>query len=410
MGVDSLNSEIHRYRKPFVIESLRVLGAESNTSRVARICWKYQIPPTRFFKQYLDYAPSGNRSYFDFEVASHLNSHTPRTIEMEKRLCELIVSPSLEIHSYSFLSELLDRQARGFLAKKKRWCLDCYKARLRVIPDKMANGVFDDLYWSIDAIRVCMLHGSELVDRCYRCRKPQPYISTIVEPGFCHHCFAFLGDGYAKLVDPEYAQSQVVQYHMLYISSFDELRPDVGQLRRNLHALREAHPMGDSENLGPLVGVSGDVVRKWRTGKLKPRLESLGKLSGALGLRGIHQLFLSERDFLRRVVLQKNLPLRFNARPEYRSIETDYQIERLFAAMLTGEVETMSRSQIASRFSVSEGYLTYNFGAELRMLSQKHRNRKVYEKELRDKDPNSLFIGPSRMEFREVRQPTQAGC
>ena len=108
----------------------------------------------------------------------------------------------------------------------------------------------NDLYWSIDAIRVCMLHGSELVDRCYRCRKPQPYISTIVEPGFCHHCFAFLGDGYAKLVDPEYAQSQVVQYHMLYISSFDELRPDVGQLRRNLHALREAHPMGDSENFG----------------------------------------------------------------------------------------------------------------------------------------------------------------
>jgi len=78
--------------------------------------------------------------------------------------------------------------------------------------------------------------------------------------------------------------------------------------------------------------------------------------------------------------------------------------------VLPGKVETMSRSQIASRVSVSEGYLTYNFGAELRMLSQKHRNRKVYEKELRDKDPNSLFIGPSRMEFREVRQPTQAGC
>lgn len=53
---------------------------------------------------------------------------------------------------------------------------------------------------------------------------------------------------------------------------------------------------------------------------------------------------------------------------------------------LPGEVETMSRSQIASRFSVSEGYLTYNFGAELRMLSQKHRNRKLYDKELRKKD------------------------
>ncbi|MEH6588078.1 MAG: helix-turn-helix transcriptional regulator [Halioglobus sp.] len=189
----------------------------------------------------------------------------------------------------------------------------------------------------------------------------------------------------------EIVQDQMSKFHLLYLSTFDKLRPDLSQFQRNLRSLRDAHPLGDTESLGRLMGVSEDVVRKWMTGRRKPKLGSLFKLQEVLGLSGIHQLFYQEQNFLRKVLLEKNYSLRFDARPKHKEYENEHEIRSFIHAMLEGKEVALSRSQLAKKFFVSEGWLKYRYDLELKELSVLHLARLVDEKERRDKDTDVII-------------------
>ena len=114
----------YKFTNPvFYLGECRSKGAESNVSRMARVCWKYQIPPSLFYNRYLKVgAKVGQRSFFDFEIACHLNSYTNETVKIEKRLNKLLGQTNEKNFSYRFFNGFFDRNAHGFLAKKKKWC------------------------------------------------------------------------------------------------------------------------------------------------------------------------------------------------------------------------------------------------------------------------------------------------
>ena len=98
----------------FYLSERRAKGAESNVSRMARVCWKYKIPPSLFYNHYLkDGAKVGQRSFFDFEVACHLNSYTQETVKLEKRLNMLLGQTDEKYFSYRFLHGFLDHLIPG---------------------------------------------------------------------------------------------------------------------------------------------------------------------------------------------------------------------------------------------------------------------------------------------------------
>ncbi len=370
----------------FYLKRRRLKGAESNVSRMARTCWKYQIPPTQFYNHFIKDGAKINRSFFNFEVASHMNSYTAKTVEIERKLNRLLGQSDEEYFSYRFMHGLLDRNAHGFIAERKQWCARCYDERHEAGNRYRDNGIFDDLYWSVGTIKICMLHSCSLREKCQHCFNYQPYISTTSEPGFCHYCSGFLGGGYSAGVDEEELSRQRMLFHLFYISTYDEFRPDFERFSSNLRALQEAYPEANSEYLGRVMGCGDDVVRNWVKGRRKPKIESLFMLQRALGFMGPHQLFSKDKYFVSAVALAKNLSLNFNTRSRFRDLMKEVEIKQAMEAMICGQEETVSRSDLAERFGVTTGYLASRYRMECTALSDAHRHRGALEKEKRDTD------------------------
>lgn len=378
---------LHSYgfiSKTFYLDEFRIKGSESNSSRLARLCWKYQIPPTIFFNHYLKSGSPVTRSFFKYEAASHLNSYTNKTIKYEKQLNILIGLPPERCFSYSYLNPALDKVAHGFMAPHKKWCPACYRDRLRSNSDE--NGVFDDLYWSVNAIKTCLLHGYALRDKCPKCFSLQPYISTSVEPGYCHHCLSFLGDAYEHYIGKEELESQRELFTLFYLNTYDEFRPEFNTFIDNLKALKQAYPGATSKYLGDAMGVSDDVVKKWLSGRRKPRLETLFLLQKALGLYGPHQLFYRTELFIDKVLLAKSMSLKFNTRCKFAGMQKAREIKEEFELIFSGELPTMSRSALAEKYEVSEGFLTSRFSFQCEQLSLAHEARLAQERAEREKN------------------------
>lgn len=369
---------------PFYLRVMREKGAESNCSRLARLCWKYRIPPTIFFNKFLKNGAPITRKFFKFEVASHMNSYTDKTVTYERKFNQLLGESDNRCFSYSYLNSALDGNARGFLFPTKRWCPECYRGRR--VSGQDENGVFDDLYWSVDSIKTCLLHGCTLSTKCKQCFHVQPYISTVVEPGFCHNCLSFLGDGHDPCISEEELEHQRRLFTLFYVDTYEEIRPSFQLLADNLKALKRAYPEASSKYLGDAMGVSDDVVKKWISGKRRPQLASLYQLQKVLGLYGPHQLFYKTDLFLNKVFLSKALSLKFNRRSEFADVLKDAEIRSCFDDMIRGKEFTISRSDFAQRFGVSEGLLMSRYSQLCEQLSVAHQNRLTREKELKQKD------------------------
>ncbi|WP_353304095.1 hypothetical protein [Sessilibacter corallicola] len=357
----------------FFIDIKNIKGYESNTSRIARICWKYQIPPTIFFNHYLKMGKPVTRSFFKFEVATHLNSYTDKTLEYQREINKLVGEPGNRCFSYSYLHSVLDSQARGFMSVTKRWCPVCYLERF----DKRAfeNGTYDDLYWSVDAIRHCLLHGVELQKKCPRCFSTQPYISTSVEPGYCHHCLHFLGGRDAPCISFEEMDNLNEVFTLFYLDTYEGVKPSFESLKENLKALKRAYPEATSRYLGDLMGTSEDVVRRWLSGKKKPQISSIYLLYKVLGLYGPHQLFYPTDIFISKVILSKALSLKFNTRSEFAGMVKAKSIIDSFESMLSGLQPTVSRADFARMHEVTEGFLMSSYSGYCERLSIAHQAR-----------------------------------
>lgn len=368
----------------FYLPELRVIGPESNTSRMARLCWKYGIPPVTFFNKYLKKGEPVNRKFFHREVATQLNSHTEKTLDYEAKINKLVGLSDSRRFSYSYLHDILDVSAHGMISDSKKWCPTCYKERFR--PNEMANEIFDDLYWTLEPIKTCLLHGYALRHKCYECFSVQPYISTTVEPGYCHHCLAFLGGGFESFVGDEELSFQRELFTLFYVDTYEEFRPEFNALVNNLKALKQAFPDATSKYLGDAMGVSDDVVKKWISGRRKPRIETLFQLQKVLGLYGPHQLFYKTEMFMNKVLLSKSLSLKFNTRSPFSGMVKDREILAEFQRIFSGEIPTVSRADFAERFDVSEGFLMSRYAGLCHRLSAAHANHLAHLREVKAKE------------------------
>ncbi len=353
-----------------MIHDRSITGPESNTSRISRVSLKYGIPPTAFVQHYLNDGKALNREFFQFEVATCLNSCTPKTKRLERQLNILLGVDSDKCNSYSFLEDVVDSKAHGLISKQRKWCHLCYQERRdKRRPFDNSNAIFDDLYWSMDRINICMLHAVKLSSSCTWCKKSQPYISTTVEIGHCHYCHAFLGNSNTiSINEQEWLQLREV-FTLFYANTYSEYRPRKAQLVKNLKALRSIFPSATSRYLGDAMGVSEDIVRKWISGSRKPQLDTLFLLQKALGLFGPHQLFYDTQVFLKKVALNGRIALKLNKKSEYNSLMLESRISKFLNGVIAGQHEPISRTKIAQRFGVSESYLQRRFSGLCQRVS-----------------------------------------
>lgn len=371
----------------FVLEERRETGCESNTSRLCRIAFKYNIPPTALYDYYFNDGKSKrSREFFNFEIASQVNSCTEETVKFERKLNKMCGVESSKFYSYSYLLPVIDPKSHGLIAKSKKWCAKCYIERRKIYGNDEQNGCFDDLYWSLDHVQHCMIHGQNLSKKCPGCHRTQPYVSATTELGYCHHCQEFLGNKYEPSIDMELLENFKTMFTMFYVHTYDEYQLNSEQFIQNLKALREAYPEATSKYIADTIGVNETTVRAWIRGDKKPQIENLFAIQRALTLFGPHQLFYPTNVFMKKIILSKGLCLKFNQMSKYGVIVQDDQIRSYLQEMASGKTEPKSREAIAEHFKIDKSYLYRHHKILCEQVSQVYNEYRFLLKEQLEKD------------------------
>lgn len=366
----------------FTLDERRETGCESNTSRLCRLAFKYCIPPSTLYNHYFnDGKTAKSRQFFDFEVASQINSCTDHTVAFERKLNRMCGIDESKFFSYSYLNNIIDPKSHGLISKTKKWCSECYKERKIKYGNDDELGCFDDLYWSLDHVQHCMIHGQKLSTTCIYCGHTQPYISREVELGRCNHCRSFLGNNYESILDEDVLINFRTMFTMFYAHTFEEYQLDYRLFIANLQALKEAYGSETAPYLANSIGVDDTTVRAWIRGTKKPQIDNLFAIQRALSLFGPHQLFYPTAVFIRKVQVDPESSLKFNKRSRYGSIALDHEIKVHLNKIIDGELTPTNREDIAAHFEIDKNYLYRNHKILCDLASQAYNEYRQVQKE-----------------------------
>ena len=165
------------------------------------------------------------------------------------------------------------------------WCPACLEQwRAEGVP------IYSPLLWSVRVVVVCPVHASLLVDRCPHCHSQFTPLRAGARPGYCSICSQWLG----ALDLPLPKDSRDDQPHNLWSSTgvgqVLAALPDLqlvephADLIRNLQRCLEQSKGSTREYLASLAGAAGCAFTHWISGRLKPRLDHLCRLSYHLKL------------------------------------------------------------------------------------------------------------------------------
>ncbi len=174
---------------------------------------------------------------------------------------------------------------RSLLAPVRRWCPDCY-AEMR----RERGECWDLLVWSLAAVRCCARHRKALDDRCPRCGREQPWLSSDTALGRCAVCGEDLATGQPSGCHAEPAPFQVwcadVCGEMLAFGVASEEACDASRLSGAVAGIVDLFDGGNVSAFARRVGVTPNAVRHWRdVGTI--HLDLLLVMCGCVGLRPV---------------------------------------------------------------------------------------------------------------------------
>lgn len=251
---------------PFLLRADEVVDGESNASIIAKTAWKYRVKPGHLAKYMLQ-----NRSrtvdLLSRDVAVSGNSITDKSVLVDKRLAN---ATGLSNHSgsYTYLRAFLDRGARGLISSHKKWCARCYAESMAEKHGPRVARVSDQLYWSLSLATHCSEHLCSLSVSCGKCFQKQPYISSTVEPGFCHWCYASLSDAPSVEAESEEDRLDMVNRFLKYdvfYPKFVEPQSEwaMSRLAQNLRSIVELDGKYGLAHVSRRCGISEHTLKDW---------------------------------------------------------------------------------------------------------------------------------------------------
>ena len=362
---------------PFVLCKQDVVKGESNTSIVAKIAWKYRVKPASIAR-YLLGVKRNVSIVLANDMPAYTNSVTDKSVDIDHRLKAATGLCTIS-GSYSYLREFLDHGAHGLISKNRKWCSQCYQESMKVSGRTRNARVSDQLYWSLNLATYCHKHLCTLSERCGKCYELQPYISSLVEPGFCHYCYACLSDAPSVIVEED-AQRDSVRSLLL---KYDIFYPPYGEqsalwtmsrLAKNLRAVVELCGDQGGDQVALRCGVSKYTLQDWCSCRHGISFESLIKMIDGFGLSKASDLFTGTEHFCSLVTNQFSGA--FSFRSKKRKSSSLPEISKYFRDVIAGNQKAVSRSGIAEKFGVSKGMLENAFKAELGQVSILYKEQK----------------------------------
>jgi transcriptional regulator with XRE-family HTH domain len=160
------------------------------------------------------------------------------------------------------------------------WCPGCLEHwRTTETP------VYSPLLWAIRAVTVCPIHASPLADRCPHCHSRLASLRVRARPGYCAICLQWLGTPGSPSPNDSLEEKQ---YNLWVSTSVGQVlaeMPDLEsielhvELIANLQRCLRQSEGSTRQYLSTLAGAAPCAFGAWISGRVKPRLDHLCRLS-----------------------------------------------------------------------------------------------------------------------------------
>ena len=153
---------------------------ESLSGYAARMSAKIAVPPLVFVRRALEDAGAGPVLKSSVAAGARRLNVGDRGPEVAAAVSRLTGHPDLGRLSYFAFTKLLGVGERGLLARRRRWCSDCWGA----------DGAepYERKVWWLGLVDVCPVHGCLLESRCQTCGRLQPPLPRAVRLQVCSYC------------------------------------------------------------------------------------------------------------------------------------------------------------------------------------------------------------------------------
>lgn len=365
---------------PFLLSADEVVDGESNASIMAKVAWKYRVKPG-YIAKYMLQNNRGMLEALSRDVAVSGNSVTDKSLQVDERLAQ---TTGLLGHrgSYSYLRTFLDRGARGLISGHKKWCARCYAESMSEVRGPRRARVSDQLYWSLSLATHCQDHLCSLSECCGKCFQKQPYISSVVEPGFCHWCYARLSDAPSVETDDDDVCSDMTRSFLKYDVFYPKMTAPkaewtMNRLAQNLRSVIELEGESGVAQVSSRCGISEHTLKDWCRVRHGISFESLANMVEGFGLERASDLFLPTDSFCSLVA--KTFSRRIAMTNKQDRSSAIPKIDAYLKSVLAGKKKAMPRSKIAKRFGVSIGMLEHGFRYELQKISELYEAQRFAE-------------------------------
>lgn len=267
------------------------------------------------------------------------------------------------------------------LRETRAWCPDCYEEWHR-----QRKPIYDPLLWSLEAVTVCPDHKRFLLDQCLQCKKLHPALPRFSLPGYCPHCFSWLGDVTsdcsAEAVVPNKDQLDWHRYAVEQIGDVFKALYQGASLQRELvpRLISTCIQLSTRGNLKAFVSrfnsFSYPTITNWLKGS---RLPTLGRLIEICYRTGV-----SVKDIIFEEYSGISLePAPIRSRDSYYlTIDDIVRIEATLALMLE-ENPPPSRLEVSKRIGCHVYTLRTHFPKLFGLIEERFSNNKaeIYDKE-----------------------------
>ncbi|MCC8438563.1 helix-turn-helix domain-containing protein [Brevibacillus sp. M2.1A] len=263
---------------------LGTAAMESLTSYITRLAQAHCIKTGDLFSNILfpilnkDYTNhiivEGGNGFYDW--AHSINGITSIAVEFIEMLGNL--TGNLELRELTLLRFEHVLPNRGLLKREKFWCPMCYQE----MKDNTGD-VYDPLLWLIQSVKVCSKHHVFLRNECQHCKRTQLILERRSTPGYCVHCYSWLGSlDFQQDVDEwELAKTKHVEQLISTASNSFVKREGI---KSTLTSLVGKYTNFNQAEFARKISVPKSTFWGWYRGKNLPSLDDVIRICNIFGI------------------------------------------------------------------------------------------------------------------------------
>jgi AraC-like DNA-binding protein len=150
--------------------------------------------------------------------------------------------------------------------------------------------VYSPLLWAVRVVEMCPAHAFPLVNRCPHCHSQFTPLRVGARPGYCSICSHWLGTFEVPLPKDSLDEQPYHLWSSMAVGQVLAAMPDLQRMEtrvdliRNLQRCLDQSPGATRRYLANLAGAADCAFNHWVSGRLKPTLDHLCRLSYQLKL------------------------------------------------------------------------------------------------------------------------------